>query len=263
MKFECGCKADVGQRKSINQDKLLVNFVNTQKGRETALFAVADGMGGTEGGEEAGNMAIEKLKQWHESADIDHLLKGGNGKAILNSLNKCFIIINEIIINYGNTHGMTLGTTLSAILIIDRNFYIAHTGDSRIYLKTLFKTTQMTYDHSLVADQVRRGLLKPKDAEKDSRRNVLTHCLGIKEETKVFTKEGKLKNNDIIILCSDGLYKYVKPQTIGIKGEDLQNLADELIAKANEMGGSDNISVIIARVKDEKSFLSKIRLFRK
>ena len=264
MLFRFGYAIDIGRVKSVNQDKLLVSVIDSPQGKATALFAVADGMGGTEGGEEASAIAIARIEQWHKSIDLDRLVLGGS-KDITNSLKRCFIIINELILNYGRENGISLGTTLSVALVIDRSFFIAHTGDSRIYLRRSKEVTQLTLDHSFVAEQVKRGLLTKDEAEKDNRRNILTQCLGITEETTIFTKNGKLKSNDILILCSDGLYRYIKPENIS--GNDwqsaqdsaeLQNLADQMVTEANEKGGKDNISVILTKVIGRESWLSKI-----
>ncbi|MCD5401725.1 protein phosphatase 2C domain-containing protein [candidate division NPL-UPA2 bacterium] len=264
MKFQIGFSSDIGRRKSTNQDKLLVSTTNSPQGREVALFAVADGMGGTEGGGKASGIAMERLKQWYTSVDIDRLAKSSN-KTILNSLHKCFIIINELILNYSRENNIKPGTTLSVILVIEHNFFLAHTGDSRIYLHRKNKTKQLTLDHSFVAEQVRLGRLTPAEAEKDRRKNELTQCLGIKGKTEVFLLDGKLKNNDILLLCSDGLYNYIKIETINNnvwqgakKSAEIQKLVDQLVETANEKGGKDNISLILARATASTTLLGRI-----
>jgi len=268
MEFQFGFNADIGRKKTVNQDKLLVSIVNSPQGTATTLFAIADGMGGTQGGEEASAIAIARLEQWHKNIDIDKL--AADRESILNSLRKCFIIVNELIINFGRENNIQSGTTLSVILVIGRDFYVAHTGDSRIYLHRRNRTIQLTQDHSFVAEQVRLGRLTQKEAEKDSRRNVLTQCLGIKEETEVLTKAGKIKNNDMLLLCSDGLYNYIKPETLskdiwqGARDSaGLQKLADQLVAEANEQGGSDNISIILSRATDKMPWFKRLGRLRK
>jgi protein phosphatase len=158
-------------------------------------------------------------------------------------------------------HGM--GATLTAVWIDGAKLSIAHVGDSRAYLLRGGTLLQLTRDHSLVAEQVRRGILTPAEAEESDMQSVLLRALGAQAEIEVDAEEHTLFPRDVLLLCSDGLTRMVtEPEIAGtLQAEtDPARAAEKLIALANERGGPDNITVVIARIeKDPAGWFSWLR----
>ncbi|MCD5406553.1 MAG: protein phosphatase 2C domain-containing protein [Desulfotomaculum sp.] len=264
MQISFGWASDIGKKKPANQDKILVKIGDISGCGDFGLFAVADGMGGMAAGEKASAIAMELLKKWWEELTPEKPA-GLNVDYLSNELQKQFLLINEQIIKYGAVKGITLGTTLSVLFIFDSKYALCHIGDSRIYKVNEANLTQLTPDHSYVAEQVRLGRLSVEEAQTHPKQNVLTRCLGIKQEIKTFSLCGTVKNNDIMLLCSDGLYKNLNPATIpgivknNIKQDtNMQVIAAQLLKKANDNGGTDNISLILTCLKQESSFWQRL-----
>jgi len=140
---------------------------------------------------------------------------------------------------------------------------IAHVGDSRAYLLRAGSLQQLTNDHSLVAEQVRRGILTPQQAEESEMQSVLLRALGANAEVAVDVEEVELMPRDVLLLCSDGLTRMVtEPEIAGTlqAAPDPATAAQKLVDLANEQGGMDNVTVIVARLQEEsKGWLSWLR----
>jgi protein phosphatase len=156
-----------------------------------------------------------------------------------------------------------MGATLTAVWIDGEKLSIAHVGDSRAYLLRGGNLLQLTRDHSLVAEQVRRGILTAAEAEESDMQSVLLRALGAQEEIEVDAEEHTLFPRDVLLICSDGLTRMVtEPEIAGtLQSEtDPTRAAEKLIALANERGGPDNITVVIARLdKESKGWFSWLR----
>jgi PPM family protein phosphatase len=149
-----------------------------------------------------------------------------------------------------------MGTTLVSALWLDDKLAIANVGDSRLYVYRNGRLEQQTTDHSFVQEQIARGFLKPEDAEKSDLRNMLTRSVGVSEDVDVDLFEISVGPDDVILLCSDGLTKMLDDDQIFAVMKSLsepEKLVDELIKRANEAGGGDNITVIIARLEKAPS----------
>jgi protein phosphatase len=147
-----------------------------------------------------------------------------------------------------------MGTTVVAALLYENMLAIAHIGDSRLYLVRNGAIQALTTDHSWVAEQILKGLLTEEEATRSSRRNVVTKALGVESSVDVELTEIPVTNGDILLLCSDGLTRAVRPNDILriLSGsEDLPSISDRLIAMANEAGGDDNTTVIIVALRDD------------
>ena len=147
-----------------------------------------------------------------------------------------------------------MGATLTAAWADGQRLSVAHVGDSRLYLLRGGSLQQLTSDHSLVAEQVRRGILTAAEAEESEMQSVLLRALGAVPEIEVDTDEHAIFARDILMLCCDGLTRMVtEPEIAGtLQAEtDPTKAAEQLIALANERGGVDNITVIVARVGAE------------
>ena len=144
-----------------------------------------------------------------------------------------------------------MGTTFTAAMLEDGRLDVVHVGDSRAYLWRDGKLRQLTEDHSVVAELVRRGSISPEDAEHHPHRNVITRALGAEPEVTVDTFSEYLRDGDVVMLCSDGLSSYVSEEDIAAALADAVTLADAakgLVERANGAGGTDNVTVVLARV---------------
>jgi protein phosphatase len=250
-------KTNVGQVRSTNQDSFLVS-------NDELLFIVADGMGGHAGGEIASKLCVQEISRY--LADNLQILnaaghtKETNGCA--NPVHPDARIANTMAhaVNYASTKiyeraledpGLRgMGTTATVCKIIDDYAYIAHVGDSRLYLQRCGFIYQITNDHSLVSEQVRAGILTKEEAELHHLRNVITRSVGYQEEEDVDTTSMILEEGDVLLMCSDGLHGKISDKEISqMVAEKGVEAVDQLISLANERGGDDNITVVILKIK--------------
>ncbi|MCA9489058.1 MAG: serine/threonine-protein phosphatase, partial [Myxococcales bacterium] len=147
-------------------------------------------------------------------------------------------------------HGM--GTTAVVVLLDGSNAYVAHVGDSRVYLLREGRIEQVTEDHSLIAEKIRHGLLTPEEAKNHRMRNVITRSLGYQEDVEVDLQVRAVRRGDQFLLCSDGLSGPVNADEMAdaMMRFGPQDAARHLIALACERGGEDNITTVIARVEE-------------
>ncbi|MBC7324646.1 MAG: Stp1/IreP family PP2C-type Ser/Thr phosphatase [Moorella sp. (in: Bacteria)] len=213
---------------------------------ELGFFAVADGMGGHQAGEVASKLALEGLERFlrnylRSGADYGEILVAGVQEA--NSL------VYQMAASCSGCQGM--GTTLSGVLVRNCWLYLAHVGDSRIYLFREGKITQLTRDHSVVQEMVRNGGITAEQAKCHPYRHVLTRALGVEPRVEVDTARLRLHPRDRILLCTDGLSGLVDEQELGrvvFGNPDLERAVHLLVELALQRGGPDNISVILVAV---------------
>ena len=233
MKLVVGEQTDVGRaREEPNEDDKLVD------GR-MGLFAVADGMGGHQGGEVASSTAMEALR-----AAV------AEGAPIRDAISRANEAVIERAARDDRLRGM--GTTMTAAtLATGDTLLVGHVGDSRAYLERDGTFTQITEDHSLVEELVREGELTPEEAEVHPRRNIVTRALGIDAAVEVELYPVELRNGDRVLLCSDGLTSMIRPDAIAAilrREPDPQVAANKLVDAANAAGGEDNITVVVLDV---------------
>ena len=240
MQIESAMQTYIGARQ-VNQDRMFA-AVGQVNGMECGLFCVADGMGGTQDGHYAAELAVEGLLNWWESDCFEQ----PNFPVIFNE-------INEKIMAHAKVQKTTLGTTLSLLFICNGKYYITHTGDSRIYLakKKLFcsKITTLTQDHTYGADKQRAGMPK-QEISINPKKNMLTSCLGVFENPKLFTSTGTMQKNDVFLICSDGLYRVLNDKALAktiTSKKHITTLATELIQMAEKRGAKDNATAVVVR----------------
>lgn len=224
-------RSDTGRVRDHNEDRAFA---------AAHLVAVADGMGGALAGEVASQMAVEAIEAVRPPADPQTI------RMALENANRA---IRRMAAQDPSKAGM--GTTMTAATVDGGGVSIVHVGDSRAYLWRDGALSRLTDDHSVVAELVRRGSLSPEEAENHPHRNVITRALGAEPDVKVDTYEHELREGDVLLLCSDGLYTEVADDGIAAvlaAAPDLPSAADELVAQANANGGSDNVTVVLARV---------------
>ena len=143
-----------------------------------------------------------------------------------------------------------MGTTLTVAVLRDDMLIVANVGDSRVYRVRDGRAQQLTQDHSLIAEQVRRGLLTEEQAQNSKLHNVITRCIGYRDAVEVDISETPLRTGDVVLLCSDGLHGLVAPSELAavVANQTLTDAAQTLIELANARGGPDNITCLLARV---------------
>jgi protein phosphatase len=234
------------------------------------LYVLSDGMGGEAHGEIASALAVETIvKHCLETQEDPQVTVFGDMPATWSEktkrLSSAVHLANQTIYEsaqaHPEQHGM--GATLTAAWIDGPKLSIAHVGDSRAYMLRSGSLQQLTSDHSLVAEQVRRGILTPAEAEKSEMQSVLLRALGAHPEIDVDAEEHTLFGGDILLLCSDGLTRMVtEPEIAGtLQAEpDPLKAANRLIELANDQGGADNVTVIVVRTGAEpKGWFSWLR----
>lgn len=223
-------RTHVGCVRKINEDSVLVR---------NRLFVVADGMGGHRAGEVASDLAVNTLAAvCQKRADLGVLEKAvlqANGAILLRA--------------QGSDACKGMGTTLTALWAGQRHAFIAHVGDSRAYRLRSGVFTQLTQDHSIVAELMRKGILTPDEAKRHPYRNVITRALGTNANVQVDTLELDRRKGDMYLLCSDGLTGMVEDAKMltCLQTMALDQAADELLKSALDAGGTDNISFILIR----------------
>ena len=253
MNFKTIAATDIGTSKDTNQDSLLIKHVSTQLG-EVLLAIVCDGMGGLSKGELASATVIRAFSEWFdkeltkELSSLDMMVIAGKIELMLKDL-------NLRILEYGNSIGITLGTTFSGILFVDNKYVIIHVGDTRIY-HISNSLNQLTEDHTFVAREISLGRMTREEAKVDRRRNMLLQCIGA---SKIVTPQiiyGETKKG-VYMLCSDGfrheiteseIFQSLNPTKLKnkrIMNEKVKHLID-LIKSREER---DNISVILIKVE--------------
>ncbi|KPU43974.1 serine/threonine phosphatase stp [Oxobacter pfennigii] len=238
------CMTDVGRVREINEDYCTYCKI----GDGTDLIIVADGMGGHNAGEVASFIAITSVKDYVEknykedikAEDIPNIIK----EAILTA-NKDIYMQSK---NNASYSGM--GTTIIAAIIKKGMVYIGHVGDSRAYVLIGSSLKKVTDDHSLVAELLRNGSITEMEAVNHPQKNIITRALGTNEDVEVDLETAEISTGDAVLLCTDGLSNMVCDNDIE---EVLKNSSDaydavkKLTDMANEAGGHDNITVIVAK----------------
>ncbi len=229
--IELASASDVGRVRSDNQDSDLL---------APPLMAVADGMGGHKGGGTASHMAVEALRAVGDSSDPAKLL------GALKQANTAIAAAAE-----ADPELEGMGTTATAGIVDGGVLYLVHVGDSRAYLLRGGRILQITDDHSIVGEMVRRGALSPTDAATHPARHVITRALGVDTDVQVDALRVDLEPGDVVLLCTDGLSGPVNDAAILAVVEGAASLpeaATALVERANDAGGPDNVTVVLARI---------------
>jgi serine/threonine protein phosphatase PrpC len=262
VRIVSGGKSDVGQQRGNNEDCFrIVQQLN--------LFVISDGMGGEAHGEVASAMAVETVVKCCMGEGTDAAPPAAEAqpgwaektRQLFNAAHLANKKIYESAEAHPEQQGM--GATLTAAWIAEEKLSVVHVGDSRAYLLRSGSLQQLTSDHSLVAEQVRRGILTAEEAEHSEMQSVLLRALGTQPEIEVDAEEHTLFPRDVLLLCSDGLTRMVtEPEIAGTLQSELDptRAADRLVALANENGGADNVTVVVIRMEsEEKGLFSWLR----
>lgn len=235
---------DMGLVRTKNQDSI---FASNQL--ELPLFIIADGMGGHNGGEIASRDAIEIIKNIFLDNKSKLTSKNNIKKVIEESIQKANKNIYKKSIELLEYSGM--GTTVSLAYIYESSIYIGHVGDSRIYIVSEDKIKQITEDHSLVNELIKRGEISKEEAEHHPKKNIITRAVGTSRDIEIDVQEYKYSKAEKLLLCSDGLSNMISEidiLNISNKKIKLLQVGQELIDTAKKNGGYDNISLIMVEL---------------
>jgi len=235
-------KTDVGKVRSANEDYFLSEKISANE----FLFLVADGMGGHQAGDVASRLASETFSTAYKA------LRKKN-TAIMESMEAAIRKANSVVFEKAATdiEKRGMGTTFSAMIIADMKAFIAHVGDSRIYLIRRSKIKKITTDHSFVEKLVEEGRISPEEAREHPQKNVLYMSLGARENlTPEILPAMGMEDGDALVMCSDGLSNMVTDEDLMKTIMDYypEDAADALVKLANANGGADNITLQIVRL---------------
>ena len=250
LRIEVAGQTDVGRKRVHNEDSFAII-------PEYGLYIVADGMGGHASGEVASKMAIDTLQDFFAATSDDpertwpykmDRAKGYEENRLITGIKLCNLRIFESA--QRNTKQRGMGTTLVSLFAVEGGYYVAHVGDSRIYRIRGNHIEQLTEDHSLLNDYKKMKRLTEEEIANFPHKNVIVRALGMKDTVKVDTRFEQPEEGDMLLLCSDGLCGPVDDRSIldiVRSSPDLGTVSQRLIAAANERGGPDNITCIVAR----------------
>lgn len=241
-------QTDIGQHRSTNEDTMISVLPDDpqQLQEKGALFVVADGLGGHTGGEQASRIAVDTVKEAYYQDDADD--RAAALQRAVQEANARIYQQNAARSPQPSSEGF-MGTTCVAAVLLGDRMYVANVGDSRAYIVRDDEIKQITLDHSVVAKELREGLITKEQAKDHPQRHVIYRCLGegATVEVDIFTEQTQV--GDKLLLCTDGLYGLVDDElrTI-VQRYDIQESVQRLIDRANELGGSDNITAVVAQV---------------
>jgi PPM family protein phosphatase len=264
MELSFWAASDVGRKRKHNEDNFLID-------KKLSLFAVADGMGGHASGEIASQIAVSNFRAAIEERRAlldayirhDEKVKTQDILAILETaVQTTGLTIFERGQKEPEKRGM--GTTLSALLLLGERAFIAHVGDSRVYLVRQNQVVQLTEDHSLVNELIRHGKVTRESLASSpyaSYKNAVTRALGVYETTQVDTVDLEVLPGDQFLICSDGLHSYLQDKDIiSFLSEDhVTAVPQNLVDHANKGGGHDNITAVIIRVQQDTTDAGQAR----
>jgi protein phosphatase len=239
MPFEIGAVTDVGRRRSGNEDAWDVLEIPSG-----LLCVVADGMGGHLAGEVASQLTVQTLRQ----VFTDEEAAAESSRSLEAAIQQANRAIHQAAIADPAKQGM--GTTVVCALLRDGTAQLANVGDSPAFLVRGGQAERLTQDHSWVAEEIARGALTAEEAEGHPYRHILTRSLGLDEQVEVQLYEPvSLRDGDVLVLSSDGLSEHLRPEDLArvVADGPAAEIAQALVDLANRRGGSDNITVIVAR----------------
>jgi PPM family protein phosphatase len=240
LEFEAAGATDQGRTRKSNEDAF---GLHCNEGKDVCNFVVCDGMGGAAAGEIASRLAVDAMLHAMNSQELTQ-------KSFQNAVDAANDSVQRSAAQNPSQAGM--GTTLVAMATRGNRAWVAHVGDSRCYRLRNNQLERLTHDHSLVDEQVRLGQLTQAQAETSPMRNVITRAVGTQDEVDADLLEFIVEPGDLYLLASDGLMREIDDGRIADilrNAGDLKQACDQLIDAANEAGGHDNITCVLARAR--------------
>lgn len=252
MNYTINASTNVGIARENNQDSVIVQLARNG-GHSFLLAAVCDGMGGLSGGEVASATVVFALKSWfnNQCSTID---ENTSIETLSNSCTEMLANLNEHLKAYEMQHRILMGTTLSCMIALDEVYSIIHIGDSRIY-RIDRTVSQLTTDHTVVAEAVSAGLMTPEEAAVSSERNKLSQCIGASKRYEPEVIYGIAKKGDVFLICSDGFRHRLTEEELlcrfsakALKNETIiRQACEDAILCVMERKEKDNISVAVIK----------------
>ncbi|MBF0409120.1 MAG: Stp1/IreP family PP2C-type Ser/Thr phosphatase [Candidatus Riflebacteria bacterium] len=248
MEYKAYGKTDVGKVRSNNEDAI---FVTEKEG----VFLVSDGMGGHKAGEIASEMSRDIISA--------ALLEIKTSQNLENSIREAFLKANQQVRDKSTESKdfQGMGCTCITLMLREQNFFLAHVGDSRVYLFRRGELKQMTRDHSYVEELFIRGLISEEEKKDHPYKNQITRYIGCSQKLEVDITSGPVWNGDVFLMCTDGLSEMVPQNTIKeifLKSNDVKTTVETLVDEALKNGGKDNVSAVAVQITSKKtSFFKK------
>lgn len=244
--MEVGFKTDTGLRRKNNEDAYSVRI-------EEKVFIVADGVGGNNSGEVASTTAIEEILNYIE---VHPLKEAKSDVEIEDYFRNCIKAVNFRVFELSrfSSENQGMATTLVLVYITSGKAYIVNVGDSRAYILHNGRFVQITDDHTYVNSLVKAGLLTFEEAEHHEQKHMITRAIGADYDIESDFFKVPLTAGDIILLCSDGLYSEVNSRAIANeleKEKSMFEVCENLVQKANDQGGNDNITMVVVKIMEE------------
>ena len=276
LKLDAAALFDTGKQRVVNEDRAWSQIYMASEGEPIGLFVVCDGIGGHLGGDCASQWALETIKRELRDifcpfdprgtkelsrSELDAALRGSSStrlssvrkleRQVRRAVERANLVVYEYALQRPEKAG-DAGTTLTLALVSGARAVIANVGDSRTYLLRDNQLRQITQDHSLVANLVTSGQIKPEEVYTHPQRNLIYRSLGYKAELHVDTFMQILQAGDFLLLCSDGLWEMVqneqKMAQIILDSSSTEQACRALVGAANQAGGEDNIGVVVVKI---------------
>lgn len=253
MDIMTACLSDVGIRREINQDSVLIE--KAKYGRKTVLLAaVCDGLGGLQKGEAASAALVRSMSCWFRR-DLPELMRDGlKEKSLQKNWRGLIAYVNTGFAEYGRKNTLTMGTTCTAVLVVGKRYYLMNIGDSRTYLLS-GRTIQLTRDQTWCEREIACGRMTPEEARTDPRRGILLQCVGAGTAAEPEFFSGTLRKKQCMLLCSDGFFRRTRPEEMYAQfngkaagsSEDMQHSLERLVEKLKARKETDNISAVLLK----------------
>lgn len=243
--MDVGFKTDKGKLRSNNEDAFFVM-------KNDGIFIIADGVGGTNSGEIASHTAVNEVAQYFEDKPLKTDDETEICTELLTAVKRANFRVYDMSQRYPTNRGMA--TTIVIACVRKTDVYICNVGDSRAYIFDGIDMTQISEDHTYVNELVKAGAISRDEAKKHTDKNMITKAVGAEQDVDPDFFHTTLNQDESLLLCTDGLYGEVSETemaAIFLEEEEMSDVSEDLVEKANENGGHDNITVICIKLTEE------------
>jgi serine/threonine protein phosphatase PrpC len=261
IKWEFGLSTHEGLVKAVNEDQIFLRLGTVPNKGEVALALIADGMGGTNRGDQASEYVKGEVKAWWNQQIYGVFQSRNPLRQMSLELMQLFGRLNDNLVELGDSQRIKLGTTLTLLVLYQGKYLITHIGDSRVYHCTynraisIWEIAHLTQDHTWVAEQVKNKKISSEEARNHSKRHVLVQCIGVTRELTPFQTDGIYSSLDLFLLSSDGFYSMFSKKEINelinvlliTQNYKLQEVSEKLVKMALQRGATDNVSVLLIK----------------
>lgn len=251
---------DIGIKKSINQDSICLMISDTNNMGQVVLAVVCDGIGGLEQGELASSATTKVFAEWYKNS-LPKIISSLSDELLRSEWSRLISDMNYKLLQYGRSQEIRVGTTLTALLLVNGRYMIAQVGDSRAYVVD-DAVRQITEDHTYINREIKAGRADRSTLLRDPRRNRITRGIGLSETVEPDFFFGSVEQKEHVwMLCSDGFRhkitndefeERIQPSNISVT-QELTDLAQELVSIVKDRGEKDNISVLLIKASDRKA----------